>query len=166
MSAVPFVNVTRADDVARLIGVYQSLGLAHRVPLLRAAMHGRIAFVAVERGGEPPLRHLKKLRSPAVVLIGDDDYLSTGPDGWPGAVKLRRWARGAMVHGAGGKTEHYALAVGMALERERLLFIETSSVHARGWGEFLLAGSPPVPFVGMLPHDGAHPVMPAREAMQ
>ena len=95
--------------------------------------------------------------------MGDDDYATTGPDGWACAAKLRTWAAFAVVHGTGAKREHYTMAACMVAKVGRLLLIETSSDGAQQWAAFLHERSPPLTFMGLLPPaPGSHPVMPAK----
>lgn len=109
---------------------------------------------------------LKRAPRPVLVLIGDDDYASTGPAGWACTPTLLRWARAAMVHGTGADVATYQLAVQMAVGCRRGLLIETSSPFARVWREALRTARQPVPNVTLVAPNDAHPVMPARGAMQ
>ncbi len=51
-----------------------------------------------------------------------------------------------------------------ALACRRFLLIETDTAHLREWGEALLARH--VPFIGLRPPEGAHPIAPPRSTMQ
>lgn len=155
-------GTTRAD-VARLIAMGEAQGHGPMTEMLRPVMRGELNLILPLRDTQmPPLRRMEKQGRPVVVLIGDDDYCSTGPDGWACAAKLRQWARFAIVHGTGAQRAHYAFGVAMALQERRLLFIETGSQAAQLWAGFLKERAPPLRFMGFLPPDGVHPVMPAR----
>lgn len=58
----------------------------------------------------------------------------------------------------------YRAAIGMALLARRFLLIETDSAHAREWGNALLVQG--IPFLGLLPSEGVHPVKPGKLGMQ
>lgn len=162
----PCPGVTTPEGFARLIVQVEAAGAGHMTGLLRPAARGDINVGFVPRGGTPPLRRLERAGRPVVVVLGDDDYQSTGPDGWACAVKLRRWASYAIVNGGAGDRDHYAMAAVMARRVRRLLFVETSSAAAQEWAGFLKARTPALPFLGILPTVGPHPILPPREAMQ
>ncbi len=106
----------------------------HHLPLLDAVRAGRIAVVAPERQAAGNcLREAKRIGRPVLLLIGDDDHASTGPSGWRCARKLREWARAAIVHGTGGRREHYEWAATAAAMQRRLVMIETDSGHLAEW---------------------------------
>jgi hypothetical protein len=42
-----------------------------------------------------------------MIVIGDDDHASTGPDAWPSWRRLKGWARAAMVHAAASDRDTY-----------------------------------------------------------
>jgi hypothetical protein len=132
----------------------------HRLPLVHAAQLGLINVIEPGRCGVIPKRMLEDTRRPVIVLIGDDDYQSTGPAGWRCAARVRRWGRGAMVHAAGGRPEHYFLAVQAALTTQRIIIAETDSAHEAEWADFFR------PHMGVCiiraPEDSPHPKMPAR----
>ncbi len=151
----------KREDIARVIGHAEMAGAGFYIPLLRRVMQGEISVCWPQRATvQPPFYRLSKLGRPLVVIVGDDDYATTGPGGWACADKLRTWATFAVVHGAGGKPEHYEMAAEMAVQVRRLLLIETSSEAAQDWAAYLFERSPKLPFMGVLPPDGPHPVMP------
>ena len=146
---------------AELIAVADRSGCGHIIELLRPAMHGELNVILPTRETRmPPLYRMEKQDRPVIVLVGDDDHLAGGPATWACAAKLRQWAGFAMVHGTGAKPEHYAAAAMLTRVHRRLLLIETSSVAAQHWAAFLRERNPALPFMGLLPPDGAHPVMP------
>lgn len=97
---------------------------------------------------------------PVVCVVGDDDYAPAGPRTWGCAAKLRAWASFAIVHGTGAQLQHYHAAAALAAGTGRLLLIETTSAAAQDWAGFLRGRTPALPFMGILPPDGAHPVIP------
>lgn len=128
-------------------------------PLLRAAIAGELVFVHLaERDQMPDLHRLNQPRLPAIVLVGDDDYGTTGPAGWSCTDAVLGWARWALVHGSGGTVAEYEQAIAAARIHRRVAIIETASRAVDGWclacGD---AGVPDglirVPFAG-----GVHPV--------
>lgn len=149
-------------EIARLITVCETIN-PHYGELLRPAMRGELNVMALTREVRTlPLRRMERQGRPLAVLVGDDDYCTTGPGGWACAVRLRSWARFAIVHGTGAQRAHYAHAAAMTLKVRRLLFIETSSAAAQDWAGFLRERDPALPFMGLLPApEGVHPVTPA-----
>lgn len=157
-------NITAGSDIDRLIAAASGLGLDHRVALLRSVRAGELQVIEPSRDGIVPLRMLDEPPRPTIVLLGDDDYCSTGPDGWPTWRRVLRWAAGALIHASGADVPSYQCAIGMALQCRRFLLIETSTARAETWSMPLLARR--VPHVCLMPRDGVHPVMPTRETMQ
>ena len=150
-------------EIARMIERAEIAGANYYTPLLRRVMQGEMNACAPMRDTMmPPLYRLGKTGRPVVVIIGDDDYRPAGPDTWTCAPKLREWAAFAIVHGTGGQPHHYEMAAEMAMQVRRLLLVETTSDAAQDWAAFLQERSPALPFMGILPPQGAHPVMPAR----
>ena len=158
---------TPAAAIDHAIGQAVTIGFHHTAELLRAVRRGEICLIAPEdRTALVSMGSLKRAPLPVLVLIGDDDYASTGPAGWACTPTLLRWARQAIVHGTGADVPTYRLAVEMAVGCRRGLLIETSSVFAPVWREALRTARQPVPTLTLVAPDGAHPVMPARGAMQ
>ena len=146
-----------------MIGQAEQAGASHYTPPLRRVMAGEVnACLPMRDTVMPPLWRLGRQGRPLVVLLGDDDYAPAGPDTWACAAKVREWAALAIVHGTGAQPQHYEAAVAMAMQARRLLFIETTSVAAQIWAGFLKKRCPALPFMGLLPPDGAHPVMPSK----
>lgn len=164
MTGAAYAQIGAPDQIDRLIALCADVDLVGRVELLRAVRRGEIGIVEPARDAVVPLRVLERSLRPLIAIIGDDDYCSTGPAAWPATRRLFRWARGAMVHATGADAASYRLAIGMALHCRRFLLIETDTAHMREWGEVLLARR--LPFVGLRPPAGSHPVMPPRGAMQ
>ena len=159
-------GISTPAEFARLIAMSDSMDGGCMTNLLRPASRGELNLMLPSRGTvQPPFYRLGKRGRPIVVVVGDDDYQTTGPEGWACADKLRAWAAFAVIHGTGGQPHHYAMAAVIAADVQRLLFIETSSAGAQLWAGFLAERAPPLTFMGLLPPDGAHPVMPAREGL-
>jgi len=156
-------GIRTPDDFARLIALSEGMGDGYMTELLRPAARGELNLVVPGRDTvQPPFYRLAKRGRPIVAVVGDDDYQTTGPDGWACADKLRAWAAFAIVRGTGAQRQHYAAAAAMAADVRRLLFIETSSAGAQMWAGFLSERTPTLRFMGVLPPDGSHPVTPAR----
>ena len=154
---IPVFQIGNPDAIDRLISVCADLGLVGRVELLRAVRRGEISLAEPPRDRTVPLKVLERSFRPLIVIIGDDDYASTGPDGWTAVPRVLRWSRGAMVHATGADAPSYQMAIGMALECRRFALIETDTAHARQWGAALIAKR--VPFLGLVPCDGGtHPM--------
>jgi hypothetical protein len=158
-----FCQIDSPDQIDRLIARASMLNLPGRVELLRAVRDGAINLIEIERKAEAPMRAMERSTRPVVILIGDDDYRSTGPTGWAAWRRLGYWSNGAMVHATGGDAKSYRLAIGLALMEPRFLLIETDSAHAHDWGAALQKRR--IPCIGLVPPSGAHPVMPARESV-
>lgn len=155
-------GMSRAE-IARVIGQAELTGAGFYVPLLRRAMQGEVNVCWPQRDTvQPPFYRLSKSGRPLITVVGDDDYKLAGPGAWTCADKLRAWASFAIVHGTGGRPEHYSMAAEMAVQVRRLLLIETTSAAAQVWAAFLHERSPKLPFMGVLPPDGVHPVMPSK----
>jgi hypothetical protein len=148
-----------AADMAALIVRAEQLGLGYRVPIYRAAAAGLICLSECGRGGTLPSRLLKASPRPQLICIGDDDATPSGPAGWPQARKLLRWARGVVLHGAGGSAEHYTAAAVMAALNRRTLLVETDSAHLPAWIAVVRARKPVLSaLVIAVPPGRAHPV--------
>ena len=127
------------------------------LPVLDAALAGRIEIVRPLRSSRAPMSLLRRADRPVVCWIGDDDDASTGPEGWRSAAQVTRWARAALVHGAGGEPQHYEAAVLGAEQHGRFLLIETSSRKVPGWLRML---SPEKSVLIVVPRFGVeHPVL-------
>ena len=146
-------------DVARMIGQAETAGVGYYTEWLRPVARGELNVMAPMRDTpQPPFYRLGKQGRPVIALVGDDDYQPAGPATWASAARLRAWAAFAIVHGAGAKREHYEMAAVMAKQVRRLLFVETTSEAAQEWAGFLSERTPKLPFMGVLPNDGPHPI--------
>jgi hypothetical protein len=127
-------------------------------PLALPAERDVIDLVAIADPKTPWPRQMRHTAAPTVCLIGDDPGTPGGmggPDAWRCARKLGAWARAVIVHGAGGEAAHYQAAVDAALLVNRVVFIETTSAHAKAWAERI--GCPRTLLI--LPESGPHPVI-------
>ena len=153
------VNVT-TQAVLQAVADRAALAGAPQAPLYAAAAAGQIALIVVEAPGALwPVETIARLQRPTVVLLSGDPgwgQPAYGPGRWRCAKKLRSWAAGAIVHGAAGEAGHYREAVGLAVLFDRLAIVETTSTLVRAWDAFLA----PIPRIGYLPTEGAHPVAP------
>jgi hypothetical protein len=153
----------KRQDIARIIAQAEQAGISYYTGLLRDVQRAELNMIVPMRDTVmPPLYRLGKQGRPLIVLLGDDDYRSAGPQTWACAAKLRDWAAFAIIHGTGAERWHYDMASAAARNVRRLLLIETTSAAAQDWAAFLHERSPKLPFLGILPPDGAHPVMPSK----
>jgi hypothetical protein len=159
-----FHQIGKPEQLDRLIAHTAALELVGRVELFRAVRDGTINLIEVGREAPAPLRIMEQSPRPVVLVLGDDDYASTGPTGWAAWQRVSYWARAATVHATGADVASYQMAIGMALLRPRFLLVQTDSAHAHEWAEALHRRR--IPALGLLPLEGIHPVPPPREAMQ
>lgn len=158
-------DIHAADEIDRLIALAVSMSCVGRVELLRAVRAGVISLVELERDAALPVRAMQKLRRPVLLLVGDDDYASTGPAGWATTRRLSYWAKGAMVNATGADVPSYRAAISMALTYRRFVLIETDTAHAEEWANALVARR--IQCIGLLPGDGvAHPLPLDRRDVQ
>lgn len=154
---------TPQAEIARMIARAEQAGAGFLAGLLRPVMACEMNLIVPMRDTvQPPFYRIGKQGRPIVVLVGDDDYRPAGPHTWMCAAKLRAWASFAIVHGTGAEAWHYHMAAAAARDVGRLLLIETTSAAAQDWAGFLRERTPALPFMGLLPPDGSHPVMPAK----
>ena len=144
--------------VAQAIADLSLNGLAFKLPLYRAVGDRIINLSQPARDAMPPFKELERAGLPAVVLVSDDDYASTGPAGWAASNRLRYWLRGAMLHGTGGKEADYLTAVVMAQACRRLVLIETDSLHLEAWADLIRSAPVVIPAILLRPsRPGPHP---------
>lgn len=156
------VQVYEREAVARVIALQDAAGEGFRAPLLRAA--GASALVlATAVGGTRISARVLKLQRPTVVLLADDQPAATGPDAWPQARRLARWARMVALHATGGQPEHYALFAQAAVLHERLLVVELEYCHLAAWRDLMLRERRPSEILCLVPTPGGqHPVPPSQ----
>lgn len=163
-NGAPLIRVNNRADLVNAIAMYEQIGARHRIPLLRALLHGRIGFFECQRSTSRGAvkRFMAGVEKPALLLLGDDDYTSTGPIGWPGADRAMRWARGVLIHGTGATPEQYEEVVDATVALRRVVLVEADSAHADEWAQ-LAEAQPNRAGVLVLKPTGAgqHPVLPA-----
>jgi hypothetical protein len=125
------------------------------------AIGGFAAILNVQRGEKFTQAELNAANRPTLVVLGDDDYQSTGPDGWRCSATVASWAACALIHASSDNAESYQQAVIAARTMGRCVLIETDSAHAEAWGDIF----PDKPTLTILPTNGAHPVAPAKESV-
>jgi hypothetical protein len=159
--AVPGVEIDRAVVAAA------AAGAEHMAELLRFVRRGAIALVQpVDRAALVSMSMLKRAPRPVLVVIGDDDYASTGPEGWACAKRLLRWCRWVCIHASGAEVAQYRAIATATMLHCRGLLIETSSAQAENWAAALSAANPYPRGCFILPRNGLHPVAPSRETIQ
>lgn len=148
-------------QMAEVIGQAERLGQGFRLPIYRAVLACRINLTEVTRGGVVPSRALKTSPRPLLIVLGDDDHVPSGPDGWPQARKLLRWAKAVVIHAAGGEAQHYEAIVAITRRSDRCLLIETTSGHLDAWLDLVRARRPALPVLAIKvpPGDPQHPTL-------
>lgn len=131
----------------------------HKLPLVRAAQLGLVNVIEPNRSAIIPKRMLEDTLRPNIILLGDDDYASTGPGGWACARRLRYWGKSAIIHAAGGEQAHYNAALTQALLVRRFVFIESDEAHRAAWERFFVRQ---MPTLIIKASDGLHPMRPAK----
>jgi hypothetical protein len=155
-------------NLVRAIAFLHLMGTIFHVPLFEAVARDEIALSMVQPRQAPPLGRLDKTGRPAVLIISDDDdHTRLGPQDWPCVARVMRWAGAALIHGSGGKPEHYKLAVRGVLSARRLVLVETSSWRVDAWTEAALRSLPKHRVLRIEPPEGGiHPIMPTLETIQ
>ncbi|OYV50478.1 MAG: hypothetical protein B7Z77_05750 [Acidocella sp. 20-58-15] len=146
------------DKLERVAALTATLA-PHKLPLVRAAQRGIVNIIEPNRGAVIPKRMLEDTRRPNIILLGDDDYASTGPDGWACARRLRYWGKSAIIHAAGAEEVHYNAALAQALLVRRFVFIECDEAHRESWKRFFIRQ---MPILIIKAEDGLHPMHPAK----
>lgn len=165
------MRINTIKDAHRAIHLYQQTGFEFRIPLITAVLDGRIAHFEVQRSGS--VSELKRFmalaaRRPTLVLIGDDDDEPTGPDGWPCAQRLLKWARVIVLHATGAERWHYETTVNTAEARGKVLMIETNSAQLPAWMAATKRWAPQagVQVLQVQPGEPAHPTISTPRAVQ
>ncbi|MDI3307831.1 MAG: hypothetical protein QJR07_12085 [Acetobacteraceae bacterium] len=96
-------------------------------------------------------------RRPFAVILADDGDNPTGPDGFPQARRLMRWAASIFIHATGGQPIHYAAAAQATVLMRRFLLIETDTAHEAEWCALRRAVAPRTPCVVLTVPPGAAP---------
>lgn len=142
--------------IARLLQTHE----AFRVPLLRAARDGALSFAMAENGRAVPASFLKPSR-PRLVILADDHPGAAGPDAWPQARELMRWAHSAVFHAAAGDPFDYAMIAGATVACGWLLLVEMELRHMQAWGRLAECELPRLNLLRIEPKDGQHPIQGA-----
>lgn len=164
MNGAPIIPVNSRADIVTLIALHEQVGAQHRIPLLRAWLNGRIALLEAHRdtSAAKVKRFFGMVTKPAVMLVADDDYASTGPAGFAVADRVLQWARLVVIHGTGGTPEQYADVVEAAGIMRRVALVETDSAHAAEWVARTKALPNPPALILLKPiGDEQHPTVPA-----
>lgn len=152
-------NVTGRPEL-QAIADRIALAGAPQAPIYAAAAAGRIALIVIgSHDAGWPAETLARVRRPTVVLLSGDPgwgQPTFGPNRWKCAKSLKAWAAAAILHGAAGEQHQYAEAAALTEMFGRLALIETTSSLAHCWSAFF----DPVPRMGFLPAESAHPVCP------
>ncbi len=131
-----FLRIDAWSDIPSAIAKMQVAGAGHRVPLLQALYRGQIAHLEMHRHSSARLfkQWAAMSRLPALALLGDDDHsLLDGPDTWPLAPRILRWARFIVVHSGAGRPEHYEHVLALTAVYRRVVMIECSSGNIAAW---------------------------------
>jgi hypothetical protein len=116
----------------------------HQVPLLRLLHQGRLTLHLMPRGCcsfEPPRTAVPPFR--ALIVIGDDDAASHGPNAFPAAAAAFRWARAVAFNAAGADPTHYQAAGELALNWHAAVLVETTSAQLGAWHALAAAHQTP-----------------------
>ena len=156
----------KRGQIPQIIATLQQAGLHYKIPLFRALGAGRIGLCEIRRGANVLDKSLlADTALPIVCVLGDDDFCSTGPAGFPIAEELIRWSKCRFIHGAGGEAVHYQEAILGAQVLGNCLFIETASQFVDEWLALTkkLIGELAPHTVVIKATDGPHPVMGTRQ---
>lgn len=151
--------------MAETIRRMEQAGAGWHVPLLRAAMAGDLRFCILQPGQRLPLSQLDMQRHPRpfAVILGGDAGGPAGPDAFPQARRLLRWAAGIVLHGAGGEARHYGAVAEAAMLLRRVALVETTTAALPQWLALKAEVAPATPalVVEVPPGKPAHPTMTA-----
>jgi hypothetical protein len=150
-----------ACRLADAIALLHRHGADWHVPLFRAARDGLIQLRLVQPGQRVPVRDTDPAtcRAPTVVLLnGDACDGRHRPADFPQAVRWLRWSRAIMLHGTGGKPEHYIAAVTAARIVNRVLIVDLPSIALPEWHALAQRVAPRASGLIITPlPGGAHP---------
>jgi hypothetical protein len=158
MTSETITKISAPADLDRLVAAACVSDAPHFARLAKAVRAGTHNLVIPNRQAMAPMGMLKRSPRPVVLLLGDDDYCSTGPNGWACVPKVFAWAQKALVHGTGADIASYQMALDAASVCRRFLLVETDSSLATEWAEAIAAARSAIPTLILLPRDGVHPV--------
>lgn len=169
MTALTIEIHTRAD-AERAINTLQQTGCGYRIPLVQAALDGRVAHLEIQRSGcsGKAKRFIARTANrPTLILVGDDDGDDTGPNGWPLAQRLMRWSAVIVLHATGGQRWHYESALDAAVSSGTVLLVECGTATLPAWKEAARRWAPAAFVVALVPNgQGVHPVNVLQKVMQ
>ncbi len=122
--------------------------------LVRETMQGDLVLLTVSGRAFSPAKGFDTTNPSTILMVGDDDYASTGPTGWRSSGRVARWAACAVIHAAAASADTYLEAAHAARETGRCALIETVPKHAAAWAELFMGK----PALVILPRGGVHPI--------
>lgn len=160
------LHIADRDRMAAIVAAVAQYA-PHQVPIYRAAYQGLIGVVQPNRDGIISCARFRHMGGrPWLILLGDDDGVCTGPDGWACAKRVLGWARQVIIHGAAGHAEDYAWLPPATMVVRRLVLIECASRDIEAWhaaaGRWALRAA----VQRVVPSEGVHPVPLDRSKMQ
>jgi hypothetical protein len=153
-------KIDRWDELPRAITVAETAGAIGLAELLRALRDDKIALLGLQPDtSHATFQHWSRATAhcPAILLIGDDDGLDRGPDGWPLAECALEWAARVMLHAAAARREDYRDAIIASQIHKRVILIESCDRTASAWLARIAAMVIPRPTLLIAPHGGSHP---------
>lgn len=154
------VSATRAE-FATAIGRLHAAGAGHWAPVLTAVGAGRLALFQTPRGTQRVrAKTLQRIGRPLLIVIGDDDYGTTGPGGFVDSVlaTVFRPARAVFVHGAGATPADYGQAAQTAERTGWAVLVETSASAVDAWLAEAAQRAPKAHLTFIGARDGLHPL--------
>ena len=160
------LHVSTSEGIAAAVAA-AAQHAPHQVPLYRAAHVGLIGIVQPTREGIISTAHFRRMSGqPWLVLLGDDDGIETGPDGWACAKRALGWARQVVIHGAAGHAEHYAGVAAATVVIRRFVLIECASAKVETWHAAAIRWAPRAVIQRVVPAIGHHPLPLDKSKMQ
>jgi hypothetical protein len=160
MKARGTLQACTPDNLAKAAMAADQAGQPGVAELMREVRRGGLCvFFNSDRSQTITMAELNQAQRPTVVVIGDDDYSSTGPAGWRCSATIAQWPAAVVVHAAGATAESYAEAVKAARLLGRAVLVETDTAHVEEWAMTFYGR----PVLLVLPKGGQHPVQPSQE---
>ena len=156
------LQACKPDDLANAAAMADQAGQPGVAELMREVRRGGIAVCFnSDRKRKMTVAELNQAARPTIVVVGDDDYSSSGPSGWRCSATIADWAAAVVVHAAGADAESYAEAAKAARLLGRAVIIETDTAHAKDWATVFKGR----PVLLVLPKSGPHPIVPPRSSL-